>query len=146
MKSEPYKYSWENLIRDGRTAWDGVRNYQARNNLRAMQEGDRAFFYHSNVGLCIIGVVEVTCMHYPDPTADDPQWLAVDVRPLFPLKTPVPLTQIKAHPLLQQMGLVRQQRLSVSAVSPQEWEVILQLGGSQSIDHTPFHPSSGPGK
>lgn len=128
IKSEPFKYSWQQLLIDGRTYWDGVRNYQARNNLKAMQEGDRAFFYHSNVDLSIMGIVEICRTHYPDPTINDPRWVAVDVRPIVSLPNPVMLNQIKANPKLSNMEMLRQGRLSVSPVRDDEWEEILKMG------------------
>lgn len=128
IKSEPFKYSWQQLLVDGRTYWDGVRNYQARNNLKAMQEGDRAFFYHSNVDLSIMGIVEICRTHYPDPTINDPRWVAVDVRPIVSLPNPVMLNQIKANPKLSNMEMLRQGRLSVSPVRDDEWEEILKMG------------------
>ncbi len=129
VKSEPFKYSWDQFVRDGWTYWDGVRNYQARNNLRQMQKGDRAFFYHSNEGLEIVGVAEVIREHYQDPTTDDERWCVVDLKPVQPLEKPVSLKQIKQDPRLRQMNLIRQMRLSVSAVTEDEYHVILALGG-----------------
>lgn len=128
VKSEPFKYSWAQFVKDGRTYWDGVRNYQARNNLRAMKKGDRALFYHSNEGLEIVGVAEVIREHYQDPTTDDERWSVVDLKPLRALAKPVSLQRIKQDPRLQQMQLLRQMRLSVSAVTEDEYHVILALG------------------
>ena len=128
VKSEPFKYSWDQFVQDGSTYWDGVRNYQARNNLRAMKKGDHALFYHSNEGLEIVGIAEVIREHYQDPTTDDERWSVVDLKPLKPLAKPVSLKQIKQDPRLRQMQLIRQMRLSVSAVTEDEHHVILALG------------------
>lgn len=128
VKSEPFKYSWAQFVEDGWTYWDGVRNYQARNNLRAMKKGDRALFYHSNEGLEIVGAAEVIREHYQDPTTDDERWSVVDLKPLKALAKPVSLKQIKQDPRLRQMQLIRQMRLSVSAVTEDEYHVILALG------------------
>lgn len=130
IKSEPFKYSWNQFVQDKKTFWDGVRNYAARNNLRAMKKGDLAFFYHSNEGLEIVGIAEVVKTAYQDPTTEDTAWLAVDFKPRKALKSPVSLQQIKAHTLLKNMELVRLSRLSVSAVSDAEFTEILKLGGA----------------
>lgn len=129
VKSEPFKYSWQQLVADKQTFWDGVRNYAARNNLRAMQKGDEVLFYHSNEGLEIVGIAKVVKEHYPDPTADDDTWSVVDLKPVKALKRPVTLATIKAHPVLSQMQMIKLNRLSVTAVTPQEWDIIMQLGG-----------------
>ena len=129
LKSEPFKYSWDMMVRDGRTHWDGVRNHQAAINLKAMQEGDRAFFYHSNDGLEIVGVVRIVRTWYPDPSDPAGRFGMVDVAPVGPVKTPVTLKQIKADPALQSMALVRQSRLSVCPVSDAEWQRICDLAG-----------------
>lgn len=131
IKSEPFKYSWEQFQKDGHTFWDGVRNYAARNNLAAMKKGDRLFFYHSNEGLCIVGIAEVLREAYPDPTIDDERWVAVDVQPVKTLKQPVYLKDIKQQPGLEQMELVRLGRLSVSAVTPKEYKLIMKMAGEQ---------------
>lgn len=128
VKSEPDVFSFENLQRDGRTRWDGVRNYQARNNLRAMKTGDVCLFYHSNLGLEVVGLARVLREHYPDPTAEKGDWSAVDLGPDRPLVRPVTLVDIKAHPALAQLGLVRNPRLSVMPVSPAEFAIILDMG------------------
>ncbi|WEA00305.1 EVE domain-containing protein [Mucilaginibacter sp. SJ] len=128
VKSEPFKYSWEKFNKDGRTFWDGVRNYQARNNLREMKEGDLVLFYHSNEGKEIVGIAKVVKEAYPDPTTDDTNWVVVDLAPVEALKTPVTLEQIKADPKLQDIGLVRQGRLSVMGVKREEFDYILALG------------------
>lgn len=129
LKSEPFKYSWDRMAADGRTHWDGVRNYQASNNLKAMEVGDRAFFYHSNEGLEIVGIVEIVRTYYPDPSDESGRFGMVDVAPVMPVKTPVTLKQIKADPLLQSMALVRQSRLSVCPVSEEEWARVCDLAG-----------------
>lgn len=129
MKSEPSAYSWEQLVKDGKTNWSGVRNFQAAINLKAMKPGDRAFFYHSNEGLAIVGIMEIVKAAYPDPTDKAGRFVMVDVKPLMPVKTPVTLAAIKAEPKLQEMKLVRQGRLSVSPVSAEEWKLICKMGG-----------------
>ncbi|HYD30762.1 MAG TPA: EVE domain-containing protein [Azospirillaceae bacterium] len=129
VKSEPFKYSWERMIADGTTHWDGVRNYQASNNLKAMRLGDRAFFYHSNEGVEVVGVVEVAREYYPDPSDVTGRFGMVDMKALMPVKTPVTLKRIKADPLLSKMALVRQSRLSVCPVAGDEWERICELAG-----------------
>ena len=129
VKSEPSKYSWEKLVKDGRTHWNGVRNYQAANNLKAMRLGDQAFFYHSVEGLAIVGIVEIVREYYPDPSDESGRFGMVDVQALRPLKTPVTLKQMKVDPALSGLGLIRQGRLSVSPVSAAEWAHICQLGG-----------------
>ncbi len=131
IKSEPFAYSWQQLVIDGKTAWEGVRNYAARNNLRAMQRGDLCFFYHSNEGLEIVGIAEVTREAYQDATTKENAWVAVDLKPLKPLPNPVTLKQIKAEPRLAGIALLRLSRLSVQPVTAQEWAVILQLGGEK---------------
>lgn len=127
VKSEPFKYSWDQFVKDGKTSWDGVRNYAARNNLKAMKKGDQVFFYHSNEGLEIVGIAEVVKEHYQDPTTTDPNWVVVDLKPLKPLKQPVTLAQVKADKRLADLQLVRLGRLSVSAVTPEEHKIILEL-------------------
>ena len=129
IKSEPSKYSWQKFVEDKVTHWDGVRNYAARNNLRSMKKGDEAFFYHSNEGLEIVGIAKVVKEHYQDPTTEDPNWLVVDFKPSKPLKKPVSLATIKADKRLANMQLVKLGRLSVSAVTEGEWQLILELGG-----------------
>lgn len=129
LKSEPFKYSWDQLVADKRTHWDGVRNFQARNNLQAMKKGDQAFFYHSNEGLQVVGIVEIAREFYPDPTDETGKFGMVDVKPVKPLKTPVTLAAIKAEKKLAEFGLVRQGRLSVVPVSEAEWKLICKMGG-----------------
>ena len=128
VKSEPFVYSFDQLLLDGQTRWDGVRNYQARNNLRAMKKGDYCLFYHSNEGLAVVGVATVVREFYPDPTAEQGDWSAVDLAPLKAFSRPAPLTEIKAHPALQQIGLVRNGRLSVMPLTFDEFSALLTLG------------------
>jgi predicted RNA-binding protein with PUA-like domain len=129
VKSEPYKYSWDQLVKDGKTMWDGVRNYAARNNLRAMKKGDEVLFYHSNEGLAIVGIAQVVKEAYQDPTTDDTNWVVVDLKPLKAIPKPVTLEQLKADPFFADMDLVRLGRLSVGAVKPAEYKKIMKLGG-----------------
>jgi predicted RNA-binding protein with PUA-like domain len=129
MKSEPDAYSWSKLVADGKGHWDGVRNHQASNNLKAMRKGDRAFFYHSNIGKEIVGVMEIVREHYPDHTDPDGKWVMVDVKPLFPVKQSVTLAQVKAEPRLKDLLLVRHSRLSVVPVAPAEWRIICAMAG-----------------
>jgi predicted RNA-binding protein with PUA-like domain len=128
LKSEPGSYSWEQLVADGSTTWDGVRNYQSRNNLGEMKPGDLALFYHSNEGKDVVGVARISREAHPDPTSADARWLAVEVEPVRPLAKPVSLQQIKADPTLREIGLVRQGRLSVVALRAAEFQRILKLG------------------
>lgn len=132
LKSEPFKYSWDRMVADGTTHWDGVRNHQASNNLKAMKVGDRAFFYHSNEGLEVVGVVEIAREYYPDPSDPAGRFGMVDVRALMPVKTPVTLKTMKADPLLQTMALVRQSRLSVCPVTDEEWAHVCGLAGIEA--------------
>lgn len=129
LKSEPTAYSWDQLVRDGATSWTGVRNHQAASNLKAMRVGDRGFFYHSNEGREIVGLIEIVKPAYRDPTDKTGSFVAVDVKPLAPVKTPVTLTAIKALPKLKGMALLRQGRLSVSEVTHAEWAIIAGLAG-----------------
>jgi predicted RNA-binding protein with PUA-like domain len=128
VKSEPFKYSWEQFVKDGKTFWDGVRNYGARNNLKAMKKGDRVLFYHSNEGLAIVGIAEVIKEAYQDPTTIDTNWVAVDLKPLQAMPRPVTLAEIKAEVSLRNMDLVRLSRLSVGAVKGKEYNKILAMG------------------
>lgn len=128
VKSEPFKYSWEQFNKDGRTFWDGVRNYQARNNLKAMKEGDLVLFYHSNEGKHVVGVAKVVKEFYQDPTTADPNWVVVDLAPVEALKNPVSLVQIKAEESLKDISLVRQGRLSVMPLKAMEFDKILEMG------------------
>lgn len=125
MKSEPETFSWDDLVRDGSTEWDGVRNYTAAGNLRAMKLGDRAFFYHSVKGLEIVGIMEVTREAKPD--GDGKHWVSVQVKPVEPLTHPVSLKQVKAEPALAGMELVKYSRLSVGKVTPDEWEQVIAM-------------------
>jgi predicted RNA-binding protein with PUA-like domain len=131
MKSEPDAWSWDKQVARGAKGqeWDGVRNYQARNNMREMALGDRAFFYHSNKERAVVGVVEVIALAHPDSTTDDPRWECVDVRAVAPFPTPVTLDTCKAEPRLAGMVLVNNSRLSVQTVTPEEWAVVCELGG-----------------
>jgi len=128
VKSEPFKYSWEKFNEDGRTFWDGVRNYQARNNLKAMKEGDLVLFYHSNEGKNVVGIAKVVKEFYQDPTTDDANWVVVDLAPVETLKNPVSLEQIKAEPSLADISLIRQGRLSVMPLKAEEFDKILEMG------------------
>jgi predicted RNA-binding protein with PUA-like domain len=127
LKTEPFKYSWNTFVREKRGVWDGVRNYQARNNLMAMREGDLALFYHSNEGKEVVGIAKVVREHYPDPTTDDPRWVVVELEPVQPLPKPVTLEQLKADERFQHMALLRHSRLSVSPVRPEEFDLIVGL-------------------
>ena len=127
IKSEPFKYSWQQMLADKKTFWDGVRNYQARNNLREMKKGDLCFFYHSNEGKEIVGIVKVVKEHYQDPTTDDTNWVVVDVAPFQTLKKTVTLEQIKNDSRLANIGLVKQGRLSVMKLTQYEFDIILEL-------------------
>lgn len=128
MKSEPWKYSWDDLLRDGETVWDGVRNHRAANNLRAMAVGDRCFYYHSNKGLEIVGIAEVSEAGLIDPTDAEGKWPTVKIRPVRALANPVTLKAIKASEELEGIELVRLGRLSVAAITPGEWEIICTMG------------------
>jgi predicted RNA-binding protein with PUA-like domain len=127
IKSEPFKYSWEQFSKDKKCVWDGVRNYAARNNLKAMKKGDLALFYHSNEGMEIVGIAKVTKEFYQDPTTQETAWVAVDFAPFKKLKNPVTLAQIKADKMLENMDLVRLARLSVGTVKVFEFDRILAL-------------------
>lgn len=130
VKSEPFKYSWDQFQKDGKTFWDGVRNYAARNNLKAMQKEDKVFFYHSNEGLEIVGIAEVAKTAYQDPTTDDPNWVVVDLKPYKKLPNPVTLAQIKSEPKLANMALVKLSRLSVGPVTEEEYHQIMKMAGA----------------
>jgi predicted RNA-binding protein with PUA-like domain len=129
MKSEPDVYGWDKLVKEGRGHWDGVRNWTARNNLKAMKKGDRAFFYHSNIGKEIVGVMEIAREAYPDKTDDTGRWVMVDVVPVAPAKTPVTLEQIKADKRFADLALVKYSRLSVQPVSAAHWKALCKLAG-----------------
>lgn len=128
VKQEPETYSWEDLVKDGRTDWTGVRNYQARNNLRTMKTGDRVLFYHSGKEKAVVGVAEVVKAAYVDPTADDEQWVAVDLKPVKPFKNPVPLAAIRYDKRLSDLPLIRQSQLSVMPLTKDEFDTILATG------------------
>src|SRR5258708_24312088 len=128
LKSERSEYSWDELVKAGRTNWSGVRNFQAANNRKAMKNGDRAFFYHSSEGLEIVGIVEIVKEAYPDPGDKQGRFVMVDVRPLQPVKKPVTLAAIKAEPKLGDLALVRQSRLSVVPDAPEEWRLTSKMG------------------
>ena len=127
VKSEPFKYSWDQFQKDKKTYWDGVRNYAARNFLKAMKKGDQVFFYHSNEGLEIVGIAEVAKEFYQDPTTDDEAWVVVDLKPKKKLKKTVTLQQIKQDKRLANMALVKLGRLSVTPVTDEEWTIIMDL-------------------
>ena len=131
FKSEPSVFSYDDLVKKGKggTQWDGVRNYQARNNMRAMKIGDLGFFYHSNEGLNIVGIAEVCGLAHPDSTTDDPRWECVDIRAVKDVPNPPTLADIKANPKLADMALVRLGRLSVQPVTPGEWAEVCRMGG-----------------
>lgn len=128
VKSEPFKYSWEQFNKDGETFWDGVRNYQARNNLKAMKKGDLVLFYHSNEGKEVVGIAKVVKEFYQDPTTEDERWVVVDLAPVETFKKTVTLETIKEDPLLQDIALVRQGRLSVMPLKAEEFDRIVELG------------------
>ncbi len=132
MKSEPDAYGWDDLVAEGEGTWDGVRNHRAANNLRAMQVGDEAFFYHSNIGLEIVGIARISAAGLTDPSDPDGKWAAVKVKPVRKLARPVTLKQIKADPTLAEIELVKLSRLSVGVITPEEWEYIIGL--SQRAD------------
>ena len=130
IKSEPFKYSWEQFSKDKKTIWDGVRNYGARNNLRDMKKNDLALFYHSNEGLEIVGIAKVSKEFFQDPTSDDKNWVAVEFSPFKKLKKPVSLAAIKSEPALSSMEILRLSRLSVCRVTPEEWKTIMKMSGT----------------
>ncbi|HEY5080154.1 MAG TPA: EVE domain-containing protein [Opitutaceae bacterium] len=127
MKQEPESYPWEAFVKEGRAAWEGVRNYQARNNLQGMRAGDPVLFYASGESKSVVGIATVTCEAYPDPTADEPGWVAVELKPVRPLKRPVTLAQVKAVPSLADILLVRNSRLSVSPLTREAYEMIVRM-------------------
>ena len=131
IKSEPFKYNWDQFVKDKQAVWDGVRNYAARIHLRAMKKGDEVFFYHSNEGMEIVGIAKVTKEAYQDPTTEDTNWVAVDVKPFKSLKNPVTLLQMKADKRLANMALIRISRLSVSPVTVEEWDIIMQMAAGK---------------
>ncbi len=129
MKSEPSTYSWDQLLKDKRTSWNGVRNFQASSNLKAMKIGDRAFFHHSGEAPAVVGIVEICKLYYPDPTDESGRFGMVDVKPVAPLKNPVALADIKKESKLKDMVLVRNSRLSVQPVTPEQWKMVCAMGG-----------------
>ena len=129
IKSEPFKYPWNQLVSDGKTLWEGVRNYTARIYLNSMEVGDKALFYHSNEGKEIVGIATVTGTSQPDPTDDTGKWVVVEITPDRPLPSPVTLNTMREHPVLSGMDLFRLNRLSISIVKPEEYNIILKLGG-----------------
>ena len=131
MKSEPSSYSWDQLVKDKKTSWNGVRNFQASANLKAMKTGDLVFFYHSNEGLAVVGIAEVSKTYYPDPTDKTERFGMVDIKPVMPFKTHVTLAEIKQDPKLKDMTLVRSSRLSVQPVTTEQWKHVCALGGVQ---------------
>ena len=128
IKQEPSQYNWKQFEKDRETYWDGVRNYQARNNLKKMKKGDNLLFYHSVVGKEIVGIAEVTREAYPDPTTDDERWVVVDLKPIKPFKVPVTLEDIQAHKELSEIALIKQARLSVMPITKKEFQILLKLG------------------
>lgn len=137
FKSEPFKWSWEQQKAKGEAGeeWDGIRNYQARNNMRAMKIGDKAFFYHSNEGLDVVGIVEICAESHPDSTIEDDRWDCVDVKAVCDMPTPVSLKEVKANPKLEKMSLVTSMRLSVQPVTKDEWLEVCRMGG---LDNPPL--------
>jgi predicted RNA-binding protein with PUA-like domain len=131
VKSEPFKYSWDQFVNDKQTFWDGVRNYGARNNLKGMKKGDLVLFYHSNEGVEVVGIAKVVKEFYQDPTTDEEAWVVVDLKPVKKLKKPVTLAMIKTEKRLSNMDLVRLGRLSVQTVKPEEWAVVMELAGEK---------------
>ena len=127
VKQEPTAYAWEQFVKDGRTAWTGVRNFQARNNLSSMQVGDKALYYHSVVGKEIVGIAKVVRTAYPDPTSTEGNWVCVDLEPVKALRSPVKLEILKAHPTLKEIALIRQSRLSVIPIGKAEFDMICGL-------------------
>ncbi|MFZ9759841.1 MAG: EVE domain-containing protein [Candidatus Kapaibacteriota bacterium] len=131
VKSEPFKYSWDQFQKEGSTFWDGVRNYQARNTLMSMKKGDMVLFYHSNEGLEIVGIAKVAKEYYPDPTINDDRWCVVDLKVHKKLKVPISLSEIKKDSLLKEMALVKQSRLSVMHVTEDQFHRIISLSGTK---------------
>ena len=131
VKQEPESYSWDDFVNEGATVWTGIRNYQARNNLRAMKKGDWVLFYHSVKDKQIVGVARVAREHYPDPTAEEGDWSVVELKPVKALKAPVHLDQIKSDPALRDVALVKHSRLSVMPLAPAHFERLLSLGGTR---------------
>jgi predicted RNA-binding protein with PUA-like domain len=128
VKSEPDAYSWDRFVKDKKTMWEGVRNYQARNNMKEMKKGDLVLFYHSVSDKEVVGIARVVKEHYPDPTADSDRWVVVDLKPEEPLEQPVTLEMVKADPRLENIALVKQSRLSVMPLKREEFDAIVELG------------------
>ncbi|WP_173205105.1 EVE domain-containing protein [Sphingopyxis sp. BSNA05] len=129
MKSEPDEYGWDDLVAEGEGTWDGVKNAQASNNMKAMKKGDQVFFYHSRTGLEVVGIMEVSEEASPDVTTDPDRWVVVKVKPVRKLPRPVPLKAMKQNPALKDLAIIRQTRLSVAPVTESEWAAILAMGG-----------------
>lgn len=129
MKSEPDEYGWDDLVAEGEGTWDGVKNAQASNNMKAMKTGDQVFFYHSRQGLDVVGIMEVSEEASPDVTTDPDRWVVVKVKPVRKLAQPVPLKAMKQNPKLKDLAIIRQTRLSVAPVTAQEWQAILEMAG-----------------
>lgn len=127
VKSEPHTYSFDQLVKDGSTTWDGVRNYAARNHLKSMKKNDEVLYYHSMEGLEIVGIAKVSKEYFQDPTTDEEAWVAVELKPVKKLKHPVSLAEVKKHPKLKNMALVRLGRLSVQPVTEEEWKIVMDL-------------------
>jgi len=127
VKSEPFKYSWDDFVKEGKSVWDGVRNYQARNNMMAMKKGDWVLFYHSNEGMEVIGLAEVRKEHFPDPTTEDARWVVVELIPIKKFAKTVTLKTMKADDRLSGLALIKQSRLSVTPVAKAEFDIILSL-------------------
>lgn len=131
VKSEPFKYSWDQFVTDKQTFWNGVRNYGARNNLKEMKKGDLVLFYHSNEGVEIVGIAKVIKEYYQDPTTEETAWVVVDLKPQKKLKKSVTLAQVKADKRLENMALVRLGRLSVQPVTEEEWKIVMEMAGEK---------------
>ena len=131
VKQEPTKYNWDQFVKDKKTYWDGVRNYQARNNLKLMEKGDLVLFYHSVKDTEVKGIAKIIGEHYPDPTTDDDRWVVVDLKPLKPLNRPVSLEDIKQNSQLREISLIKQSRLSVMPLTKTEFKTILKMGKTQ---------------
>jgi predicted RNA-binding protein with PUA-like domain len=141
-KSDPDTYGWSDLVRDGRTSWDGVRNYTARNHIRAMKPGDVVLFYHSGEEKSVVGAMKVVSDPHPDATAGEESWSAVDVAPAWTLKSPVPLSRIKAEPSLRDIPLVRLGRLSVMPLEKKDFDAIVSMGGGKTAERKKEAPSA----
>jgi predicted RNA-binding protein with PUA-like domain len=127
VKSEPFKYSWDDFVKEKKSVWDGVRNYQARNNMKEMKKGDWVFFYHSNEGMEVVGLAEVKKEYYQDPTTEDPRWVVVEIVPIKKLNKTVSLKMMKSDDRLSNLALIKQSRLSVTPVGKHEFDIILSL-------------------